>query len=706
MDHQINSDFVERTFATGVELMISKCTLALSGGRLTAVVVACFVLCAALTGVNAAPIAYTGATNGTWNNSANWTPASIPGTGDDAQFNTNTRNINLSDNRVVNSLAFTVSNQQIAGASNAVNSAGNLTINNGVTHSNNSGSTFFRIPTITLANSQIWDLNGLQGTAGGSAAGLTITPPTSVGLNNFVLGGNTLTKNGTGQLSFGGMNIGAGSFDINAGSIRFSGGNGGTNVAISGAGTISVAANAALLLGANGSNVTITGKTIQMNGGGTSGTAALLNYGNSSASNSLPQNIAANIQWTGFSNVDSEMLASAAGLATPGNRAWTFSGDWSGAGTITFRLLGAGVYVSTFNSPTILSGNNSGLTGYINNTHNQDFRGVNFGSVNSGSASAEWGLNHANAVYRLNGFDVNLGALSGTAGTLVNGHASTAATATLGGKNINSSFAGTIANGAAASLSIVKTGTGIQTLTNNNTYTGSTTINIGTLELTGAGQLSGTSGIAINGANAQFLTFSSVAVTAPITLTSGLIGGTGAINTPVTIGTGGTVSPGASPGTQEYLAGQTWANSGTYLWEINEVDTANVLQDTLKGISTGHDWLDITGTLAVTADTFNPFVIELSSMGAAVTNWDNTQDYTWTIVTASTAVTGFAANLFSLDTSGFTANNALDPMGVFSISADANNVYLHYNVVPEPSSLALLMFGAMTVMAVFRKRNR
>jgi hypothetical protein len=69
-------------------------------------------------------------------------------------------------------------------------------------------------------------------------------------------------------------------------------------------------------------------------------------------------------------------------------------------------------------------------------------------------------------------------------------------------------------------------------------------------------------------------------------------------------------------------------------------------------------------------------------------------------------VTGFAANLFSLDISGFTANNSLDPDGVFSITADANNVYLNYNVIPipEPSSLALLMFGVATMWGIRRKK--
>jgi autotransporter-associated beta strand protein len=643
---------------------------------------------------------YTGANNGLWSVGGNWS-AGVPGPADTAEFADNvtpaTRTV-LDLNTTIGQLSFTGAFNQI-GANPGV-SAFTLTINNGLSNSANSNNTFTQIKTIKLGGNQDWYFLGAVNTGDITAAtnGMVIQGAASdqatLDLNGF-----TLTKTGAGRVSFGSMNVTAGNINITSGQVRFSGG---VNqpIAISGAGTITVASGASLQLGANGGNVTIVDKTIAMNGG-------TLQYGSSTTSASGSQAIAAAFTFSGNSTFDS-LNAQNSGSGS----SWTFSNNWSGGGSITFVTNSATANLNTARpSYTILSGDNSGLTGVIDNQQSiaiasgTNVRGVNFGSNTAGSASAEWGLNHANAVYRLNGFNVNLGALSGNAGTLMNGHASTASTATLGGKDIDTSFDGAIANGAAASLSIVKTGTGVQTLTGNNSYTGSTTINDGTLQLTGAGQLSGTSGITINGANAQFLTFSSNAVTAPITLTSGLVGGTGAINTPVTIGAGGTVSPGASPGTQPYGSGMTWANSGTYLWEINQVDTANVLQDLLKGTNPGHDWLDITGTLAVTADTFNPFVIEISSVGSGVTNWDNTKSYTWTIATASTAVTGFDANVFSLDASEFIANNPIHPMGAFSISADANSVYLNYAVIPEPSSLALLLFGAIGYLAMFRRRN-
>lgn len=86
-------------------------------------------------------------------------------------------------------------------------------------------------------------------------------------------------------------------------------------------------------------------------------------------------------------------------------------------------------------------------------------------------------------------------------------------------------------------------GTGITTLTNTNTYGGSTTIGTGTLSLTGNGSINSSSGITINGNNARFLQNSSVAVTPTVTLTNGTLTGNGTVSTVnVGAGTGGIIS--------------------------------------------------------------------------------------------------------------------------------------------------------------------
>ncbi len=88
----------------------------------------------------------------------------------------------------------------------------------------------------------------------------------------------------------------------------------------------------------------------------------------------------------------------------------------------------------------------------------------------------------AGATVDLAGTSETMGALSG-AGTVTSSLAGLS-TLTVGGGNTNGTFSGIIQNGA-GTLSLVKTGSGTQVLSGVNTYTGSTTIANGTLQLSG-----------------------------------------------------------------------------------------------------------------------------------------------------------------------------------------------------------------------------
>ena len=83
----------------------------------------------------------------------------------------------------------------------------------------------------------------------------------------------------------------------------------------------------------------------------------------------------------------------------------------------------------------------------------------------------------------LNGFDTQLGSLTGVgpAGSVINSHASIAATLTVGGNNTSpAAFAGLISG---SRLALCKIGSGTLTLTGANTYTGDTVVQNGTLSL-------------------------------------------------------------------------------------------------------------------------------------------------------------------------------------------------------------------------------
>ena len=148
----------------------------------------------------------------------------------------------------------------------------------------------------------------------------------------------------------------------------------------------------------------------------------------------------------------------------------TFTGDVTGTGGTT--KLGLGTQV--------LSGNNT-YTGAND---------VQAGTLRAGSITA-FGTNVSNhrclrAQY-LSSMEISnsIGSLAGA------GHGgecnATAATLTTGGDNTSTTFSGVLQDGTGGgALSLTKTGSGNQTLSGANTYTGATAINAGTLEVSGS----------------------------------------------------------------------------------------------------------------------------------------------------------------------------------------------------------------------------
>ncbi|HSX10885.1 MAG TPA: autotransporter-associated beta strand repeat-containing protein [Chlamydiales bacterium] len=113
-----------------------------------------------------------------------------------------------------------------------------------------------------------------------------------------------------------------------------------------------------------------------------------------------------------------------------------------------------------------------------------------------------------------------------------------AAQLTLGGDNTSTTFSGTI-SGLGGSL--VKTGSGVTTLSGSGSYTGTTTVSAGTLKLTGT-------------------------LASPVTVASGAtLQGTGQINNAVTVN--GTIQPGSSIGTLT-VSSLTLASNSTTVIEL------------------------------------------------------------------------------------------------------------------------------------------
>ena len=255
--------------------------------------------------------------------------------------------------------------------------------------------------------------------------------------------------------------------------------------------------------------------------------------------------------------------------------------------------------------------------------------------------------------------------------------------------------------------SLEKDNSSTLTLSADNTYQGNTSVSAGTLALSHASLnniISNSSIIDVAGG----ATLDVSGLTSGFELANGqTLSGAGTVSGDMTIASGSVLSPGNSPGTLS-TGSQTWNDGGSYLWEINASNDAGGTQ----GADPGWDWLDITGSLDLSSLTAGGFTIDIDSLtsgniaGDAVgfDTWTKGSpgdvDYSFTIATASSGITGFDADNFTLDSSGF--SNA--PSWDWQIVLSGSDLVLEAYAVPEPSSTALLGLGGLALM-LRRKRS-
>ena len=209
-----------------------------------------------------------------------------------------------------------------------------------------------------------------------------------------------------------------------------------------------------------------------------------------------------------------------------------------------------------------------------------------------------------------------------------------------------------------------KQGAGKLTLSGNSTYSGDTTVEAGTLEVTGS--LSG-------------------AVTVQ---SGGLLSGTGTLRA-ATLQSGGRITPGVGGIGTLHTQDETWNGGGTYLWDINAPAGTP---------GTNWDFIDAAGALNIAATSGNKFTLGINGSVSGLTFYT---DYDWTILTASSGFGGtFDASKFAFDTTGFTSNTG----GAFSVLTSGNNLVLRYSAAPEPGGAVLLLLGA-TLLATRRRRG-
>lgn len=182
----------------------------------------------------------------------------------------------------------------------------------------------------------------------------------------------------------------------------------------------------------------------------------------------------------------------------------------------------------------------------------------------------------------------------------------------------------------------------------------------------------------------------------------GSLSGSGRIGGDVSIFDGGTLSPGASPGTLTIDGDLAWGEDGVYVWEINDAfGTA--------GGDPGWDWISIGGILNLTATDSNPFVIRIVSLDSsglqgALAGFDPWVSQSWTVATAESFDGVYLDNL-TIDATDFLAENETYG-GTFSYSLAGDNLDVHYSPVPEPRTFAFGAGGIALGLAIWIRRKR
>ena len=476
---------------------------------------------------------------------------------------------------------------------------------------------------------------------GDATADLTV----SAVLGDKVLGGAAgLIKSGAGKMVVSSANTYSGGTTLRAGTLVAK-----NSSAFGSSGTITVndtstgTNNTSLLIDATSAGITISRAITVANLG--TGTATI-GSSTTSGSNQAIFSGAVTI------NKDVTLAGGAAGDRTQ------FSGGITGTGNVTISGSNRIIFLSTANSYSGTTTINAGSVLQLSD-----------GSATSTSLLPDtYGLAVTGTLKLAKGGNTEtVGGLSG-AGTVEAIAGSD--TLSVGGGDATASFSGVLRNNG-ATLTLIKTGTGTQTLTGINTYTGGTTISNGTLALGNASNtLADTGAVTINGGTLSI--GSNNDTVGAVTLTTGSITG------PTGVLTGS--SYGVSNGTISAILGGSGA--------LTKSTTGTV---TLSGSNTYTGATNINvGTLTVSGSTHVNSAVSLAS--GATLSGTGTVNGTVTVATGTGAITGgngttgqlTIGNLTFSGTgtinigtlSGYTASPALNVTGNLTLSGGAGSVTL------------------------------
>jgi autotransporter-associated beta strand protein len=413
--------------------------------------------------------------------------------------------------------------------------------------------------TVALTIGGIGSTNIYSGSLTGSG-GLTTVNATGVEtLTNYNNTGNLAVGAGGAAAAADSLTISGGTFGSSASTLGIESSTEGTTFDMSGGtatfGTVNIAINS----GNTGSGMTISGGTAVFtttnlgSGGNTGGNLIISGSSTNVALGAYTDNrdenggleieggtvTATSLAMLGAGNSHGVNTTISGGSLTIGNSSSTGAFEIASGGAVTEDLnvsggsltyLGADgllLNIGAFPTAVSLTGGVTSLTGITLD----DVNSATVGStlvVNDGATLylGSVGLNEGSTPTVDSGASVTLA--TGTIGALANWSTSvpivltTGSTTTFQAADANSVAHDITLNGAiSGGGTMAKTGAGVELLSANNSYTGATVVNGGTLEVSGA--ISGTASVSVNNATLELAAGNALNSVAPITLQSGVL---------------------------------------------------------------------------------------------------------------------------------------------------------------------------------------
>jgi autotransporter-associated beta strand protein len=478
-----------------------------------------------------------------------------------------------------------------------------------------------------------------------------IMDDTGTGSSNFILGANQTAASLAGAASSM-VNVGSNTFTIgtSSGSTTFAGnisGNG--NLVKTGASTQVLTGNNSAFTGA----IAISAGTLSFNGspalGSSSGIALADTATLSSVGSATTVNRAISVS-SGSGTIQNagSGLLTLSGSLTPNGNTLALKGGSNGI-DVSGTLAGSSSNIIIDGGFTTFSGANTfnGTTSLINGS-TLTVSGTNALPTANGGSSITMDGNGSGGSTLVLAANQSIASLTGAASSNVTLGSNTL---TIGSSTGSSTFASVIGG----SGTLVKDGASTLTLSGTSSHSGGTTVNSGTLLLTGS-LANGTTSVN----------------------SGGTLAGTGTAAA-ITVNDGGIVAPGTTSGTIGTLSTSsiTLAGGGGYNWEISNVAG-----------TPGSQWdlITVSGAATITATSGSPFTIFLRGNP---TGWDPTvsQSTGWNIIQWG-SVSGFDANAFAVNASYF---SGAAPTGSWTFSNAGGYLNLAY---AAPSSADIWTAGS------------